>query len=815
MAWIGEGGPEENGRVWVGTEMIYELKLKAGELILLSLGTSKHTKREKSGSGFAPSGLSVERYAEDPPVSLWKRWDEEIGIEGLGEWCVGCDVWPNGKVEKGEIRLSGAVMAQLRNPEAGRVVYIHQLAQKPVPCQKLSVRSLHSVAVGRDEPEGWLEEILSGGGSTQMQVLKMLILRQLNGRLVLQHNVVPILMLGCALLLHVTQLTSTEGLVDMAVVDGDTTIVELDTSKRDAFEQPRNAEFLNRVSEGAGREMEGSRQEAAIAAALEATRSGCCALDRITLEQIVVPDPLLQSLQSLVVMPLTNPEIFTSMGLALPRGVILHGPPGSGKTVLASWAASKSDAHLFVINGPSLLSAYYGGAESGLAGIFRAAKAVAPSLIFIDEMDAIVPSRGGIAHSIHAAQDSSIRLTTTLLSQFDNLDQTPVVVLAATNRLESIDDALRRPGRFDREIEVGLPTPNLRQALFTSHLQKISHALTEQEICTLASDAHGFLPVDVAVLCRAASLFALRRHIADRHTPLSVTRSDFQKAKNLIKPSGLRELKVEVPSVDWEDIGGLDGIKQQLKESIEWPIKHAAALHRMGTTAPKGVLLFGPPGCSKTLLAKAVATETGMNFISIAGSEMFSMYVGQSEKAIARLFARARQVAPCIVFMDEIDGLLSHRDGDDGTAVGQRVLAQVLTEMDGIRDRGHVIVIGATNKPQLVDAALLRPGRFDRLILVPPPDEQARKAIFEIQFRSMSVSDDVDSGELAKRTESFSGADITAVCRQAGIHALEADIQAEYICMKHFVQAVEATVPSLGNEEKTQMELYRRFQRGV
>ena len=813
-----QGGPLENGRVWVAGESMVASNLVPGSSMLASVGGRCESTRPRVSS-FAPHDLSPDMFfRQQPPKSLLELCGVQESEDDVtaGKFFVGCEVWPNAKLKKGEVQLSGCLAANVGNPPSGSVIYLHPVTPEKInSCQSMQLQFMRCLSSVGEERKERMEAMLQERGPTQIRILKTSILLQLNGRLILKDNIVPVLLMGCSVLFRVTHLESTNGEVDMATIDGDLTTVELNLgSEKNAPPEPVESSFLKEIRQGAEEGVEGSRKEAASEGAVMAASSGLRALESIDPTSVVLPAQLERSLHSLVISPLTTPSMFSSMGLTPPCGVILHGPPGSGKTMCASWAAKASGAKLFVIDGPSLLSEHYGGSESGLAGVFAAAKAVSPSLIFIDEIDAIAPSRRSASRSLadHAAHDSSTRLVTTLLSQFDALQGSSVVVLAATNRLESLDDALRRPGRFDREIEIGPPTPTLRLTLFSHYLNRISHSLTEDDVTALAFSAHGFLPADIAALCREASLCALRRWTV-RKGPLSVLKKDLVKARGHIRPSGLRELHVEVPRVRWEDIGGVEGVKQQLRESVEWPIKHASSLERMGTAAPKGILLFGPPGCSKTLLANAVATETGMNVISITASEMLSVYVGESEKAIGKLFARARLVTPCVIFVDEVDGMMSHREGagDDGTAVGQRVLSQLLVEMDGIRDRGQILVIGATNKPQLIDGAMLRPGRFDRLIFVPPPDSEARQAIFAIQFRNMAISGDVDVEELARRTEHYTGADIVSICREAGVCALEEDMDVSSIAMRHFLQAIEGTGASIGDDE---MQVYEEFRRG-
>lgn len=437
-----------------------------------------------------------------------------------------------------------------------------------------------------------------------------------------------------------------------------------------------------------------------------------------------------RALRELVALPLQAPHLFSQYNITPPRGVLLYGPPGTGKTVLACATASHARARFFVINGPEVVSEYYGESEAGLRAIFAAAAALAPSVVFIDELDAVAPSRDGGPGGGQSGGSgaSSARVVTTLLTEMDALGGAAVVVVAATNRPDALDSALRRPGRFDREIEVGVPTPVERRDILGKQLRGMAHELSAEQVAELADVAHGFVAADLAALCNEAALTALRRIVAaqaggDTDVPCRITLADFRAAETRIRPSAMRELAFEIPKVSWDDIGGLEEVKERIRESVELPFKEPEALRRMGVVPPRGILLYGPPGCSKTLLARAVASQARLNFISVKGPELFSKYVGESEKALASLFAKARTNSPSVIFFDEIDGLAIMRDGtgSGGVGVGERMLSQLLQEMDGLQSRGGVIVIGATNRIDCLDPALLRPGRFDRLLQVPPP----------------------------------------------------------------------------------------------
>ncbi|KAK9825828.1 hypothetical protein WJX81_000622 [Elliptochloris bilobata] len=524
------------------------------------------------------------------------------------------------------------------------------------------------------------------------------------------------------------------------------------------------------------------------------------------------------ALRELVTLPLQAPALFERFGVRPPRGVLLWGPPGTGKTGLARAAAADARARLLVLNGPDVVSEFYGASEAGLLGVFAAARAAAPAVIFIDELDALAPARGGsaadgaggVGAGASAGGDMAARVVTTLLTALDGLNGTSddycngVVVLAATNRPEAVDAALRRPGRFDRELEVGVPSPAARADILRVTLRRLRHALGNGEVAALAAAAHGFVGADLAALCEEAALVALRRAVAAKRAgkPLSnlqVTAADMRAAQTRVRPSAMREVALELPAVRWDDVGGLAGVKQRLREAVEWPQRHPDALERLGARAPRGVLLYGPPGCSKTLLARAVAAESRLNFLAVKGPELLSKYVGDSEKAVAALFARARAAAPAIVFFDEIDGLAGMRGeggGGAAAAAGDRVLAQLLTEMDGLQARGGVVVLAATNRPDRLDAALLRPGRFDRALRVPPPDQEGREAILAVHTRRTPLAPDVDLVALAASTPGYTGADLAAVVREAALAALQEDMGARTVAARHFAAALDEPLPS-------------------
>ncbi|ALM75430.1 CDC48 family AAA ATPase [Thermococcus barophilus] len=610
----------------------------------------------------------------------------------------------------------------------------------------------------------------------------------------------------------------------------------------------------------------------------------------VTYEDIGGLKDVIQKIREMIELPLKHPEIFEKLGIEPPKGVLLYGPPGTGKTLLAKAVANEANAHFIAINGPEIMSKYYGESEERLREVFKESEENAPSIIFIDEIDAIAPKRGEVTGEVEK------RVVAQLLALMDGLkSRGKVIVIGATNRPDALDPALRRPGRFDREIEVGVPDRQGRKEILQIHtrgmpiepefrksevkrileglrgderfrdiinraIEKVERAKDEKEIQDilknlderlydevkhrlidalleeLADKTHGFVGADLAALAREAAMAALRRLIKEgkidfeaEHIPkevleeLKVTKRDFYEALKMIEPSALREVLLEIPNVRWDDIGGLEEVKEALREAVEWPLKYPEAFQALGINPPKGILLYGPPGTGKTLLAKAVATESEANFIGIRGPEVLSKWVGESEKNIREIFRKARQAAPTVIFIDEIDAIAPRR-GTDVNRVTDRLINQLLTEMDGIEENSGVVVIAATNRPDILDPALLRPGRFDRLILVPAPDEKARYEIFKVHTRKMPLSEDVDLKELAKRTEGYTGADIAAVCREAAMNAMRRALkegiikpgvkmdevkQKVKVTMKDFEEALKKVGPSVSKET---MEYYKKIE---
>ena len=527
---------------------------------------------------------------------------------------------------------------------------------------------------------------------------------------------------------------------------------------------------------------------------------------RTTYEDIGGLREEIQRIREMVELPMRHPEIFQRLGIDPPKGVLLYGPPGCGKTLLARAVANESEANFFSINGPEIMSKFYGESEARLREIFQQAEKNAPSIIFIDELDAIAPKREEVTGEVER------RVVAQLLALMDGLSgRGNVIVIGATNRVNALDPALRRPGRFDREIEIGIPDKDGRYEILQIHTRGMPLA-EDVDLKKLAEMTHGYTGADLAALCRETAMKALRRYLPEinleeeRIPPkilekMEIRMEDFLNAFREITPTAMREVAVEVPTVRWEDVGDLEEAKQELKEAVEWPLKNPQAFKRMGIEPPKGILLYGPPGCGKTLLARAVATESEANFITIKGPEVFSKWVGESEKAIREVFRKARMSAPAIIFFDEIDSLVPRRGlGYADSGVTERVISQLLTEMDGVITLENVVVIAATNRPDIVDPAILRPGRFDRLIYVPEPDEEGRYQIFKIHTKKMPLAKDVDLKYLARMTRGYSGADIKALCREAAMIALRRDMSAKEVTLEDFKEAMKKIPPSISSD---------------
>ncbi|MEA2070442.1 MAG: CDC48 family AAA ATPase [Asgard group archaeon] len=521
----------------------------------------------------------------------------------------------------------------------------------------------------------------------------------------------------------------------------------------------------------------------------------------------------IRRIREMVELPMKHPELFQKLAIDPPKGVLLHGPPGCGKTLIAKAVANESAANFIVINGPEIMSKFYGESEQRLRQIFKDASSKAPTIIFIDELDAIASKREDVTGEVER------RVVAQLLALMDGMvSRGEVMVIGVTNRPNAIDPALRRPGRFDREIEIGVPDRDGRREILLIHSRGMP--LTQEvDLDYIAEKTHGYVGADLQALCRESAMKSLRRFLPDIEfadkvvTPdlldkLEVTPEDIEAAMKEIQPSAIREVFTEIPNIRWTDVGGLENQVRELREAVEWPLKFKESFLRMGISPPRGLLLFGPPGCGKTLLAKAVATESEVNFISIKGPEVLSKWVGESEKAVREIFRKAKMSAPTIVFFDEIDALAPKRGsgyGDSGTT--ERVISQLLTEIDSLELYKQVVIIAATNRPDIVDSALLRPGRFDRFILVSPPDEKSRLKILKIFTKEMPLADNVDLKDLAKSVNGYSGADIEALCREAAMLALRDDMNTENVKMKYFNEAMKKVHPSITPE---MMDFYQK-----
>ena len=521
--------------------------------------------------------------------------------------------------------------------------------------------------------------------------------------------------------------------------------------------------------------------------------------------------------REMIELPLKHPELFQRLGIDPPKGVLLHGPPGTGKTLLARAVANEADTKFFHIAGPEIMGRFYGESEQRLREIFQQAAQQAPSIIFIDEIDSIAPKRQDVNGEVER------RVVAQLLTLMDGLEpRQNVIVIGATNRVDALDEALRRPGRFDREIVIGVPDVKGRLEVMRIHSRGMPLA-HDVDLMELAKATYGFVGADLGALAREAAMETLRRLLPELNldTPgeisvdvleeLQVTRDDFLNAMKRVQPSALREIMIEAPNVGWDDIGGLEDAKRELREGIELPLKHPEAFKRLGIRPAKGFLLFGPPGTGKTLLAKAVAREAEANFIAAKSSDLLSKWYGESEQQISRLFQRARQVAPTVIFIDEIDSLAPARGGGVGEpAVTERVVNTLLAEMDGLEELQHVVVIAATNRPALLDPALMRPGRFDDLVYIPVPEKEGRLHILKIHTEKMPLGDDVDINVLVDRTAGYTGADLEDLVRRAGLQALRENVDAPTVPMRLFESALKETHPSVTAEmEMEYQELYR------
>ncbi len=512
-------------------------------------------------------------------------------------------------------------------------------------------------------------------------------------------------------------------------------------------------------------------------------------IPRITYDDLGGLKKEVQKIREMVELPMRHPELFKKLGIEAPKGVLLYGPPGTGKTLLAKAVAGETNSHFTSISGPEIMGKYYGESEERLREIFKQAEENTPSIVFIDEIDSIAPKRDEVTGEVEK------RIVSQLLTLMDGMkSRGKVIVIAATNRPDSIDPALRRPGRFDREIEIGIPDEEGRLEVLEIHTRGMP-VDEKVNLKQIAKVTHGFVGADLESLAKEAAMRSLRRILPDVDLnqekisaeilqKIKIIDEDFREALKDVRPSALREVLVQIPNVTWDDVGGLESLKEELKEAIEWPLKHKEALKHVDVSTPKGILLHGLPGTGKTLVAKAIAKMTESNFIAVKGPELLSKWVGESEKGVREIFRKARQAAPCIIFFDEIDSLVPRRGGSDSSHVSENVVSQILTEIDGLEEIHGVVIIGATNRLDIVDEALLRPGRFDRIIEVPKPDARGRRLIFEIHTKKKPLASDVDLEKIVEITDGFSGADIAGICNRAAITALKRHVEGQVKTIK-------------------------------
>ncbi|MEK6830041.1 MAG: CDC48 family AAA ATPase, partial [Nanoarchaeota archaeon] len=548
-------------------------------------------------------------------------------------------------------------------------------------------------------------------------------------------------------------------------------------------------------------------------------------IPEITYEDIGGLSEEIKKIREMVEIPLKRPEIFERLGIEPPKGVLLHGPPGTGKTLLAKAVANETDANFILLNGPEIMSKFYGESEKKIRDIFEEAEKTAPAIIFIDELDAIAPKREEVTGEVER------RVVSQILTLMDGLkSRGKVIVIGATNRINAIDPALRRPGRFDREIEINVPDKEGRLNILKIHTRGMP-LTRDVKLEELASITHGFVGADLEALAKEAAINVLRKVLPDMKVegeePMSqkflekliIHHQDFVDALKVVRPSAMREIFVETPNVSWADVGGLDKVKEELREAVEWPLKYKESYERMGIRPSKGILLYGPPGTGKTLLAKAVAKESEANFIQVKGPSLLSMWVGKSEEGMRKIFERARQVAPCVIFFDEIDALAGKRGMEMGTKVTERVLNQLLAEMDGIVDMKDILVIAATNRPDILDPAILRPGRFDKILLVNAPEKEGVTMILKIHTKNMPLGDgkklyeekerEKMLNDVAKKLEGYTGADLEALAREAALIALRESMAAKMVTPVNFEDALRKVKPSVN---KSVLEVYKKVE---
>ncbi len=557
----------------------------------------------------------------------------------------------------------------------------------------------------------------------------------------------------------------------------------------------------------------------------EPVKDTMAGIPRVSYEDIGGLSEQVQKVREMIELPMKHPEIFRKLGINPPKGVLLYGTPGTGKTLLAKAVANETQAHFISISSPSIMSKFVGEAEERIREVFKEAEKNAPSIIFFDEIDAIAPKRDEVVGEVER------RVVAQILSAMDGMEaRGQVIVIGATNRVNSIDEALRRPGRFDREIDIGVPSKKDRLEILQIHTRGMPLAKDKKKpknivnLDYFAGITHGFVGADLEALAKESAMKALRRYLPkinleDETIPtevleeLEVNKNDFLEALKDVNPSALREVSIETPNVKWDEVGGLEKVKKELKQAVEWPLKNPEAFNKLGVKPPRGVLLYGPPGCGKTALAKAIASESEANFISIKGPQLLSMWVGESEKGIRKVFQRARQVSPVIVFFDEIDSIASSRGAEQGSRVGDKVVDQLLTELDGVEELKGVVFIAATNRPDLLDPALLRPGRIDKIIRVPAPDKEARISILKIHTKNTTLTKDVNIKDIAEKTQGYSGADLEGLVREAALIAMEeTNFDAAELNASHFEKALAKVSPSI---TKDTSDAYKEFKKSI
>ncbi|WP_336339043.1 CDC48 family AAA ATPase [Haloarcula brevis] len=738
--------------------------------------TVKPLKQKDAGRGLA----AIDRAAMD---ELELENGDYIVLEGKQDSRAVARVWPGYPEDEGKgiVRIDG----QLRQ-EAGVGI------DDPVDIEKADVNPATSVTVA-------LPQNLRVRGN-----VGPMIRNNLSGQAVTQGQTVPVSFgLG-----PLSSMSGQKIPLKIAETDPSGTVVVTDSTDIQVSEMP-----AEQVHSGEG--------------APEARET-----PDVTYEDIGGLDRELEQVREMIELPMRHPELFQQLGIEPPKGVLLHGPPGTGKTLMAKAVANEIDAYFTTISGPEIMSKYYGESEEQLREVFDEASENSPAIVFIDEIDSIAPKRG------ETQGDVERRVVAQLLSLMDGLEERgQVIVIGATNRVDAIDPALRRGGRFDREIEIGVPDKEGRKEILQVHTRGMPLA-EEIDIESYAENTHGFVGADLASLTKESAMNALRRirpeldlesdeidaEVLER---LEIEDGDFREAMKGIEPSALREVFVEVPDVTWDSVGGLEDTKERLRETIQWPLEYEDVFESMDLEAAKGVLMYGPPGTGKTLLAKAVANEAQSNFISVKGPELLNKFVGESEKGVREVFSKARENAPTVVFFDEIDSIATERGGGTtDSGVGERVVSQLLTELDGIEDMENVVVVATTNRPDLIDDALLRPGRLDRHVHVPVPDEEARRAIFQVHTRNKPLADGVDLDQLARRTDGYVGADIEAVAREASMAATREFINSVdpeeigdtvgnvRVTMDHFEHALDEVGPSVTEETRERYdEIEQRFDR--